>query len=127
MRKFVGLVIILTLGLSLALPADAVSCSSATQFGFVFGTTLRSLTTTSCTGGNVTLHRARVQEKVGFVWNTNAERLEFPNTASDQVQVDYDCAGHGTDTWRGQGYAEDSGGGNYTTYDPSSSGTSLTC
>ncbi len=125
-RKLSLIGVVLLSSTLFALSASAVTCTHGADISKQ-GTSVLGLSTVVCSGGVITYHEVRVQEKYLGVWLTRGVTSSNPNTAQDQELTSASCAGHGTDYWRTRGYYEDSGGGSGTKYAPGSGGVSYTC
>lgn len=68
--------------------------------------------------------QARIQEKVGPAWTTRNSVSKSGSGSTLSQSVATNCAGHGTESWRGQGYGKDSRGDTRTT---NSSAATITC
>lgn len=101
-----------------ALPAYA-SCSNSASIGWqTSGSVIRGSTTAQCSPEFVTYARVRTQEKVAGVWATRTWSQWSGNSHGITGYADANCAGHGQDLWRAQGYYESSLGGSATAYSP---------
>jgi len=112
-----------------AAPAEGVlSCTHDAYIEWaISGQRIRGRSAAECAPESVTYNRVRVQEKVGPSWVTRSANDWTGNSAYVTVSSHANCAGHGQDLWRSQGYFENSGGGGGTDYAPNTAGQTFNC